>query len=53
MLQDYINQEIKNSEKYKKEFSVIFLDLDRFKELNDTLGHATGDSLFESRSYRY
>ena len=45
MLQDYINQEIKNSEKYNKKFSVMFLDLDELKELNDTLGHAAGDSL--------
>ncbi|WP_134340091.1 GGDEF domain-containing protein [Filobacillus milosensis] len=45
MLEDYINQVIKHSEKYNERFSIMFLDLDRFKEVNDTLGHANGDSL--------
>jgi diguanylate cyclase (GGDEF)-like protein len=32
-------------ERYKKFFSIILLDLDNFKKINDTLGHSTGDKV--------
>lgn len=33
-------------------FAVVFLDLDRFKTINDTLGHAVGDCLLEQTTQR-
>lgn len=42
---DRLNQTIALSERQKKHFSIFFLDLDKFKFVNDTYGHEVGDKL--------
>ena len=45
LLEDRISQAIAKSRRDGKHTAVLFLDLDRFKLINDTLGHDTGDQL--------
>ncbi|QKD82533.1 PAS domain S-box protein [Thermoleptolyngbya sichuanensis A183] len=40
------------SRRGKEPFAVVFLDLDRFKTINDTLGHTVGDRLLEQATQR-
>jgi diguanylate cyclase (GGDEF)-like protein/PAS domain S-box-containing protein len=42
---DRVNQAIRQAERTKEPLALMFLDLDRFKHVNDTLGHDYGDKL--------
>lgn len=42
---DRLNQAIARAKRDKESVAVLFLDLDGFKKINDTLGHASGDAL--------
>jgi diguanylate cyclase (GGDEF)-like protein/PAS domain S-box-containing protein len=47
MLHDRLTQAIAHAEREQRKVAVMFLDLDRFKAINDTLGHLTGDKLLQ------
>ena len=40
-----VNDAVRAGHRYGHVFAVMFMDLDRFKNINDTLGHAAGDIL--------
>lgn len=52
LLSDRISQSISLVRRQKKHLAVIFLDLDRFKYINDSQGHATGDKLLQFTAKR-
>ncbi len=45
-------QEIKRAARYERALSVILCDIDEFKKINDTLGHAAGDQVLQQFASR-
>jgi diguanylate cyclase (GGDEF)-like protein/PAS domain S-box-containing protein len=52
LLQDRLAQKITKAHRTGERIAVMFIDLDRFKEINDTLGHAQGDRLLAQAAKR-
>jgi diguanylate cyclase (GGDEF)-like protein/PAS domain S-box-containing protein len=52
LLNDRIGQAIASAPRKTKRLAVLFLDLDGFKHINDSLGHPTGDRLLQSVAWR-
>jgi diguanylate cyclase (GGDEF)-like protein/PAS domain S-box-containing protein len=49
---DRLKQELAKAKRQRQMMAVMFIDLDRFKAINDTLGHATGDLLLQAVAKR-
>ena len=49
---DRLEQACTNTQRYQIPFAVMMMDLDRFKEVNDTLGHAAGDQVLQHTANR-
>ena len=47
-----LSQAIRRARRYEGQLAVAFIDLDRFKQINDTLGHEAGDELLKEVANR-
>jgi diguanylate cyclase (GGDEF)-like protein len=52
LMQDRLNQAILQARRQQRHVGLLFIDLDRFKLVNDTLGHETGDYVLRDVSKR-
>ena len=52
LLQDRLSQAIELAHRQGRQLAVMFMDLDQFKNINDSLGHAVGDQLLQSVAQR-
>ncbi|GAC1456097.1 MAG: EAL domain-containing protein [Steroidobacteraceae bacterium] len=52
LLDDRITQAIAQADRHSHEFAVVVIDLDRFKVINDSLGHRAGDELLREVAER-
>jgi diguanylate cyclase (GGDEF)-like protein/PAS domain S-box-containing protein len=52
LLNDRLIQAIGMAQRHRKKLAVLFVDLDRFKPVNDSLGHAIGDAVLQSTAKR-
>ncbi|MFI4890088.1 MAG: putative bifunctional diguanylate cyclase/phosphodiesterase [Steroidobacterales bacterium] len=52
LLDDRLDQAVAHAERYGKTFALMLCDLDRFKLINDSMGHGAGDQLLQEVARR-
>jgi len=52
LLQDRLNVAVQTAKRHQTCLAVLMLDMDRFKQINDTFGHATGDEVLRITANR-
>jgi diguanylate cyclase (GGDEF)-like protein/PAS domain S-box-containing protein len=52
LLNDRLTEAVSLAHRHRRQLAVLFLDVDRFKHVNDSLGHAIGDRLLQSIAQR-
>jgi diguanylate cyclase (GGDEF)-like protein len=52
LLMDRLEHAVKHCQEHNRQLAVMFIDLDRFKAINDSLGHNMGDALLTELSRR-
>ena len=53
LFQDRLKQAIVSSQRHNEKFALLFIDLDQFKKINDSLGHHIGDNVLIETAKRF